>query len=138
MHGIVHPLLDICSLHEAELSIGTTLPLYSVLVKYSPFIENSIAYKSILNNCTITSQFLISVVLLQYGLPNLKVGFSKALSCGWIKVTKQGKDSVVTRKVDSIMDTVQEHLRHILANNTSQVDERHKQEYRKRKLLQEL
>jgi phenylalanyl-tRNA synthetase alpha chain len=72
------------------------------------------------------------------GLPNFKVGFSKAMSCGWIKITRQGKDSFVTRKVDSISDTVQEHLRHIQDGRTSQVGEEQKQEYRKRKLLQEV
>jgi hypothetical protein len=75
---------------------------------------------------------------LQNGLPDLKIGFSKAMSCGWIKVTKQGKDSLVTRKVESITDVVQQHLSHILTGSSSQVDEGHKQEYCKRKLLQEL
>jgi len=60
------------------------------------------------------------------------------MSCGWIKATRQGKDSFVTRKVDSISDTVQEHLRHIQAGSTIQVDVGQKQEYRKRKLLQEM
>jgi len=60
------------------------------------------------------------------------------MSCGWIKITRQGKDSFVTRKVDSISDTVQEHLRHIQDGRTSQVGEEQKQEYRKRKLLQEV
>jgi hypothetical protein len=81
---------------------------------------------------------VVSLILLQNGLPNIKVGFSKAMSCGWIKVSKQGKDSFVTRKVDSITDIVQQHLRLILVDSTSQVDDEHKQEYRKRKLLQEL
>ena len=60
------------------------------------------------------------------------------MSCGWIKVTKQGKDSLVTRKVNSITDNVQNNLKLILANNEDQVDEALKQDYRKRKLLQEL
>jgi hypothetical protein len=60
------------------------------------------------------------------------------MTYGWIKVTKQGKDSLVTHKVESITDVVQEHLRYILTDNSSQVDEGHKQEYCKRKLLQEL
>jgi len=77
-------------------------------------------------------------ISLQNGLPNFKVGFSKAMSCGWINVTRQGKDSFITRKVDSISDTVQEHLRHIQDGSASQVDEGQKQEYRKRKLLQEV
>jgi hypothetical protein len=68
----------------------------------------------------------------------MKVGFNKAMSCGWIAVSKQGKDSLVIRKVDSITDTVQHHLRLIVAGSASQVDDGHKQEYRKRKLLQEL
>jgi hypothetical protein len=77
-------------------------------------------------------------ILLQNGLPNFKVGFSKAMSCGWIKVTRQGKDSFVTRMVGSVTDTVQEHLRYVQAGNADRVDEGHKQEYRKRKLLQEM
>jgi hypothetical protein len=60
------------------------------------------------------------------------------MSCGWIKVTRQGKDSFVTRTVDSVIDTVQEQLRHIQAGNADQLDEGHKQEYRKRRLLQEM
>jgi hypothetical protein len=75
---------------------------------------------------------------LQNGLPDLKIGFSKAMSFGWIKVTKQGKDFLVTRKVESITDVVQQHLSCILTGSSSQVDEEHKQEYCKRKLLQEL
>lgn len=99
---------------------------------------NFITYSVILNNCSISDQFLVSLVLLQNNLPDLKIGFSKAMSYGWIKVTKQGKDSLVTRKVESITDVVQQHLRDILTDNSSQVDDEHKQVYCKRKLLQEL
>ena len=53
-------------------------------------------------------------------------------------MTKQGKDSLVKRKVDSITDTVQNNLKLILANKGDQVDDDQKQDYRKRKLLQEL
>ena len=60
------------------------------------------------------------------------------MSCGWLQMTKQGKDSLVKRKVDSITDTVQNNLKLILANKGDQVDDDQKQDYRKRKLLQEL
>ncbi|KDR07776.1 hypothetical protein L798_02560, partial [Zootermopsis nevadensis] len=71
-------------------------------------------------------------------LANIKVGFNKAMSCGWISISKQGNESLVTRKVDSIIDLVQQHLRLIQADKSNEVDDAHKQEYRKRKLLQEV
>lgn len=68
--------------------------------------------------------------------PNAKVGFSKAMSKGWIVLDKaSGK---VTRKVDSISDDVQEHLNFIVNNESDRVPDNFKQEYKKRKLVQEV
>lgn len=68
---------------------------------------------------------------------NAKVGFSKAMSLGWIVIDKSGQTPLVKRKIDIITDTVQEHLNEIkkgidnLANNV-------RNDYKKRKLLQEV
>jgi phenylalanyl-tRNA synthetase alpha chain len=39
-----------------------------------------------------------------------KVGFSKAMSLGWIAIDKSGGAPKVTRKTDKIEDEVQRHL----------------------------
>ncbi|XP_026759681.2 phenylalanine--tRNA ligase alpha subunit [Galleria mellonella] len=70
-------------------------------------------------------------------VPNAKVGFSKAMSSGWILIDKSGGSPLVKKKVDSITDTVQDHLNEInkgidnLADNV-------RNDYKKRKLLQEV
>ncbi|KAF9791680.1 hypothetical protein SFRURICE_020079 [Spodoptera frugiperda] len=70
-------------------------------------------------------------------VPNAKVGFSKAMSAGWIYLDKSGGAPLVKRKVDSIVDTVQEHLIEVkkgIDNLTTNV----RNDYKKRKLLQEV
>lgn len=71
-------------------------------------------------------------------IPNAKVGFSKAMSSGWITVKKSAGEPIVTKKVDYVKDTVREHLRLILAKSPNEVTDAQKQEYKKRKLLQEV
>lgn len=71
-------------------------------------------------------------------LPNAKIGFSKAMSAGWILVDKSGGAPLVKRKVPEILDTVQQHLASIIAGDASQVADGLKQEYKKRKLIQEV
>ncbi|XP_050349646.1 phenylalanine--tRNA ligase alpha subunit [Nymphalis io] len=69
-------------------------------------------------------------------VPNAKVGFSKAMSLGWIFIDKSGAP-LVKRKVESITDTVQDHLNEIkkgIDNLTDNV----RNDYKKRKLLQEI
>lgn len=68
-------------------------------------------------------------------LPNAKIGFSKAMSAGWIQVDKSSGAPLVKRKVENIVDTVQQHLSNI-AN--LQISDDLKQEYKKRKLIQEV
>ncbi|KRT85107.1 tRNA synthetase, partial [Oryctes borbonicus] len=70
-------------------------------------------------------------------LPNGKVGFSKAMSCGWILLDKNGATPLVKKKVAEIVDVVQNHLRSIKAGNLSEITDNLKQEYKKRKLIQE-
>lgn len=71
-------------------------------------------------------------------LPNAKIGFSKAMSAGWIMVDKSGGPPQVKRKVPQIVDVVQQHLNSIKAGDFSQVTDNLKQEYKKRKLIQEV
>ncbi|XP_044262100.1 phenylalanine--tRNA ligase alpha subunit [Tribolium madens] len=70
-------------------------------------------------------------------LPNAKVGFSKAMSAGWLVLDKGGPP-VVRRKVDKIVDTVQANLRLILGGHVGQIADSVRQEYKKRKLIQEV
>jgi len=71
-------------------------------------------------------------------LPNGKVGFSKAMSAGWILVDKSSDKPLVKRKIPEIVDTVQIHLKGIANGDVSQLTDNLKQEYKKRKLLQEV
>lgn len=70
--------------------------------------------------------------------PNAKVGFSKAMAQGWISVDKSSGKPIVKRKVESITDTVQEHLRQVDAGQASALSDAVRADYRKRKLLQEI
>ncbi|XP_023021722.1 phenylalanine--tRNA ligase alpha subunit isoform X2 [Leptinotarsa decemlineata] len=72
------------------------------------------------------------------GLPNAKVGFSKAMSVGWIIVDKSVKPPLVKRKIPEIVDTVQNHLDLIRTGDASKITDKEKQEYKKRKLIQEV
>lgn len=65
--------------------------------------------------------------------PYAKVGFSKAMVAGWIELDKSGDVPIVRKKVPSIIDTIQIHLK-----NLTNVPENVKAEYKKRKLLQEV
>lgn len=71
-------------------------------------------------------------------VPNAKVGFSKAMSHGWIFVDKSSGKPLVRRKVESIEDVVQNHLKAILNKDEKTVPDNLKQEYKKRKLIQEV
>lgn len=69
-------------------------------------------------------------------LPNSKVGFSKAMSNGWIQVDKT--KSVVIKKQPQIIDTVQANLKLILSGHINEIPEAVKQDFKKRKLVQEV
>lgn len=59
------------------------------------------------------------------------------MSLGWISLDKNAKPPLVVRKVDKIEDTVQQHLKDLVAGNST-LDNQLKQEYKKRKLIQEV
>ena len=67
-----------------------------------------------------------------------KVGFSKAMSAGWICIDKSGGSPMVKPKVDSIQDHVKEHLIAISKGQIDEIDNKAKDEYKKRKLLHEV
>lgn len=62
-----------------------------------------------------------------------KVGFSKALAAGWIKIDKTNGKSIVTKNQSTIKDTTQIDLK-----NIDKLDDNTKANYKKRKLLQEI
>lgn len=67
-------------------------------------------------------------------VPNAKVGFSKAMSAGWLRVDKSvGGDPRLFRKVESVVDNVQESLRQLGRGLT--LSENDLKEYKKRKLV---
>ncbi|XP_065333644.1 phenylalanine--tRNA ligase alpha subunit [Cloeon dipterum] len=70
--------------------------------------------------------------------PNAKVGFSKAMSAGWLVLDKSSGQPVVRRKVASIDDAVRTDLSALLLEGRDQMSEAQKVEYKKRKLLQEV
>lgn len=66
-----------------------------------------------------------------------KVGFSKAMSLGWIAVDKSSGAPKFIQKVSSIQDVVQEHLKE-LASGKNMLTNELRTEYKKRKLIQEI
>lgn len=68
-------------------------------------------------------------------VPNAKIGFSKAMSKGWIKYDKAS--NLVTRKVDQVVDEVQQYLLKLSLSEEG-VPDNCKLDYKKRKLIQEI
>ncbi|KAG8222385.1 hypothetical protein J437_LFUL003005 [Ladona fulva] len=93
---------------------------HEAVVYYSVPSEGGISQTQIMKEC-----------------PNAKVGFSKAMSSGWIYIDKSGDAPVVKRKVPSISDTVKENLSLILNNGADKIPDSLKQDYKKRKLIEE-
>jgi len=67
-----------------------------------------------------------------------KVGFSKAMSAGWIVLDKSGGKPVVKRKVAEIEDVIKQHLLQVKNGEGDTIPEKEKAEYKKRKLVQEV
>ncbi|XP_065214468.1 phenylalanine--tRNA ligase alpha subunit [Planococcus citri] len=70
-------------------------------------------------------------------VPNAKIGFSKAMSKGWISIDKSTNTVVRKVEVDSVEDEVQRHLQQLNANEDS-IPAKCKQDYSKRKLIREV
>lgn len=66
------------------------------------------------------------------------VGFSKAMARGWIYVDKSGEVPTIRQKVSSIHDLVKEHMNLIRDQRAHEVEENVKQDYKKRKLVNEV
>lgn len=69
-------------------------------------------------------------------VPNSKIGFSKAMSKGWIKFDKS--TGIVSRSVTNVIDEVQEHLTQLSVGGGNSISDTCKQDYKKRKLIQEV
>ena len=67
-----------------------------------------------------------------------KIGFSKAMSAGWIMIDKSGGKPLVKRKVEAIVDNVKEHLNLVSQGKIDQIETKAKDEYKKRKLLHDV
>lgn len=75
---------------------------------------------------------------LMKSVPQANVGFSKAMSAGWIYIEKKDGKTMAFRKVDNIIDEVQNNLLKIKKSRENEVPQQVKQELKKRKLLQEV
>ena len=64
-----------------------------------------------------------------------KIGFSKAMSAGWISIDKS---KIVKRKADTITDHVSENLKLVIAGKIDDIDNKAREDYKKRKLLHEV
>lgn len=60
------------------------------------------------------------------------------MSNGWILMDKTGEKPIIKRKVDAIVDAAQNHLKEISLGNAQSVTDATRNEYKKRKLLQEV
>jgi len=77
--------------------------------------------------------------LMQAAGPVGKVGFSKAMSAGWITIDKSGGQAVVKRKVETVVDAVKEHLVLICdGKDGGVISDKERNEYKKRKLVEEV
>ncbi|CAH1775482.1 unnamed protein product [Owenia fusiformis] len=75
---------------------------------------------------------------LMKNVPNAKVGFSKAMSAGWISMDKKAEGGPrVFKKVESIEDKVQQCLKQLqdLSIGDGNITDQQKSEYKKRKLI---
>ena len=68
-------------------------------------------------------------------IPNAKIGFSQAMSKGWIVIDRAANK--VMKKVDSVVDKVKEDLIELKASH-DQISESEKLDYKKRKLIREV
>ncbi|KAL5015727.1 hypothetical protein ScPMuIL_005316 [Solemya velum] len=71
-------------------------------------------------------------------VPNAKIGFSKAMQLGWVRMDKGAEGGPrVFRKVDSIEDCVQQCLLKIASMDLDDLPNSQRAEYKKRKLITE-
>ncbi|XP_076293908.1 phenylalanine--tRNA ligase alpha subunit isoform X2 [Lasioglossum baleicum] len=66
-------------------------------------------------------------------VPYAKIGFSKALQAGWIQIDKSTETPIIKKKVQSIEDVTQNHLKDL-----ADLTDRLRSDYKKRKLIQEV
>lgn len=80
----------------------------------------------------ITDENGIGQVELFEKVPFAKVGLSKALAATWVELIKRNGETIIKKKVPSITDIVQTHMRDLQT-----LSDDSKKEYKKRKLIKE-
>ncbi|KAK2143300.1 hypothetical protein LSH36_855g00035 [Paralvinella palmiformis] len=109
--------------------------------------HEAVLYSAIpVHDGTIQVELMIDVLILyhlfltkQKNVPNAKVGFSKAMAAGWIRMDKKAEGGArVYRKVDSIEDVVRKHCQLVADHRLDNVSDQQKAELRKRKLVNEV
>lgn len=85
----------------------------------------------------VPSQGIVQAELMKASGDMGKVGFSKAMSAGWITLDKSCAPPLVKRKVDSIQDLTKNYLVEIKSGGAN-LPEKEKMELKKRKLVQEI
>ena len=86
----------------------------------------------------VPSDGILQPELMKAAGPVGKIGFSKAMSAGWIMIDKSGGKPLVKRKVDSITDNVKEHMSLVSEGKIDQIETKAKDDYKKRKLLHDV
>ena len=72
----------------------------------------------------------------QRNVPNAKIGFSKAMSAGWLRIDKKAEGGPrLYRKVNSIDDKVRELLRSVAQLGEDGIPSEQLKEFKKRKLI---
>lgn len=86
--------------------------------------------------CTLTFVLSLNPSLSQRDVPNAKIGFSKAMSAGWLRIDKKAEGGPrLYRKVDSIDDKVQEMLHKVSQFGEDGIPSEQLKEFKKRKLV---
>ncbi|CAI8042886.1 Phenylalanine--tRNA ligase alpha subunit [Geodia barretti] len=101
--------------YNAVTSDGGSLQSEIMLTFIISYMQ--LEYEDISLNPKVNVQHKISPLLpIPDSIPNAKVGFSKAMSAGWLRIDKSAPGGArVFRKTDAIRDNVQESLKQLAA-----------------------
>ncbi|KAK9878486.1 hypothetical protein WA026_022382 [Henosepilachna vigintioctopunctata] len=121
--------------HGDLVSVETLISKHFEVTEEGKHIIDNGSHEAVLFQAIPTGGILHAEVM---KLPNAKVGFSKALAAGWIQLDKSGGAPVVKKKVTTIEDKVRKHLVQIASGNSSDLNDKDKQDYKKRKLIHEI
>ena len=105
-----------------------------IITKWTCTLQTHLSPCCVLRLIIASAHICHNLVLPQKSVPNAKVGFSKAMSTGWLRVDKLARGGPrLFRKVESVVDEVQESLRQVGRGLT--LSESDLKELKKRKLV---